>query len=160
MQGRGMQLAALAAAALLMLSGTLVLATHESQGLGSALQARGNWNRGERTAFLAALAAQGRAEQSEVAVIRATLDADGYTNWHGHPGPSVVVVTEGTLTVLEPTAAGRCREREFGPGSAFFHASDNHDFRNNGTQQVVFYITYFVTAWPPLVHFDDPGTCG
>ena len=154
------RLAALAAAALLVVSGSLVLATHESQGLGSALQARGSWDRAERTAFLAALAAQGKADQSDVAVIRATLDADGYTNWHGHPGPSVVIVTEGTLTVLEPTAAGGCRSRDLGPGSAFFHTSGNHDFRNDGTQQVVFYITYFVTSWPPLVHFDDPGTCG
>lgn len=149
---------ALAALAIAITAGA-VLATHESQGLGSVVQARGSWERSERTAFLSALAAQGKAAQSEVAVIRATLDADGFTNWHGHPGPSVVIVTQGTLTVLQPTANGACRTHEYGPGSAFFHTSDNHDFRNNGSEQVIFYITYFVTAWPPLIHHDDPGTC-
>lgn len=149
---------ALAAVVMLVTAG-VVLATHESQGLGSALEARGSWSRAERTAFLAALAAQGRAGNSEVAVVRATLDADGYTNWHGHPGPSVVVVTQGTLSVVEPIANGGCRTRQYGPGSAFFHSSDNHDFRNGGSEQVIFYITYFVTAWPPLIHDDEPAGC-
>ena len=148
---------ALAALAMVLTTG-IVVATHESSGLGSALQARGAWQREDRTAFLAALAGQGKSATSEVAVIRATLDPNGYTNWHGHPGPSVVVVTQGTLTVLEPTGSN-CSVRRFGVGDAFFHSSGNHDFRNEGSEQVVFYITYFVTAWPPLVHHDDPGTC-
>ena len=137
-----------------------VLATHQSVGLSSTLIARGGWDRTDRTEFLAALAAQGRASGSEVAVVKATLTAGGSTYWHGHPGPSVVVVTAGAVTVLEPTSEGGCASAEYGVGEAFFHGAGNHDFRNLGSVTAEFYITYFVTAWPPLIHTEDPGTCG
>ena len=142
------------------LSAGMALATHQAVGLSSTLLARGDWDRAERTAFLSALAKQGGAAESDVAVIRATLTPDGYTFWHGHPGPSVVVVTAGTLTVLEPTANGGCSSRTYGVGEAFFHGVGNHDFRNLGTATAEFYITYFVTSWPPLIHTEDPGSCG
>ena len=136
------------------------LATHLSSGLSSTVLARGGWDRAERTQLLAALAGQGKAAQSEVAVVRASLTPGGYTFWHGHPGPSVVVVTAGVVTVVEPAAGGGCDERDYGAGKAFFHGAGNHDFRNLGTTTAEFYITYFVTSWPPLVHTDAPGDCG
>jgi hypothetical protein len=92
-------------------------------------------------------------------VIKATLTAGGSTYWHGHPGPSVVVVTAGAVTVLDSTAAGRCASVEYGVGDAFFHGAGNHDFRNLGSVTAEFYITYFVTSWPPLIHTEDPGAC-
>lgn len=149
--------AALAATAL---TAGVALATHQSSGLSSGLLARGGWDRAERTAFLSALARQGSADTSEVAVIKASLTPGGYTYWHGHPGPSVVVVTAGAVTVLEPTAAGGCETRTYGVGDAFFHGAGNHNFRNLGTETAELYITYFVTSWPPLVHTEDPETCG
>lgn len=142
------------------LTAGVALATHQSVGLSSTLLARGGWDREDRTGFLAALAAQGRASTSEVAVIKATLTTGGSTYWHGHPGPSVVVVTAGEVTVLEPTAAGGCASVEYAAGDAFFHGAGNHDFRNLGSVTAEFYITYFVTSWPPLIHTEDPGTCG
>lgn len=157
MQMRRAIAAATVAAAL---ASGVALATHESDGLSSTLLARGGWDRADRTEFLAALAAQGRAPASEVAVIKATLATEGYTNWHGHPGPSVVVVTAGELTVFEPTAGGGCAAVAYGVGDAFFHGAGNHDFRNLGSVTAEFYITYFVTSWPPLIHTEDPGTCG
>ena len=97
----------LAVLATVLLSG-VVLATHQALGLSSSLQARGSWDRDDRAEFLAALGAQGKAGGSEVAVVKASLTAGGYTYWHGHPGPSVVIVTAGEVTVLEPTASGGC----------------------------------------------------
>lgn len=152
---RALAVAAVAAS----LTAGVVLATHTSSGLGSSLLARGTWARADRTALLAGLARQGTAAQSEVAVVRATLAASGYTDWHGHPGPSVVVVTAGTLTVFEPTAAGGCTSREYRAGEAFFHAPGSHDFRNLGAVTAEFYITYFVDAWPPLIHTPGPVGC-
>lgn len=142
------------------LAAGVALATDQSSGLTSALVARGGWDRAERAAFLAALARQGGAEASEVAVIRASLESGGSTFWHGHPGPSVVVVMAGEVTVLEPTAAGGCASRTYEAGDAFYHGAGNHDFRNLGTGTAELYITYFVTSWPPLVHTEDPDTCG
>lgn len=138
----------------------VAFATHNGAGLSSTLLARGGWERGDRTEFLAALAGQGRSGASEVAVVKATLAPGGSTYWHGHPGPSVVVVTAGSVTVLEPTADGGCAAVEYGVGDAFFHGAGNHDFRNPGSVTAEFYITYFVTSWPPLIHTEDPGTCG
>ena len=152
--------AAVAAVAAAALSAGVALATHESEGLSSTLLARGAWDRTARAEFLAALAGQGRATSSDVAVVRVTLTAGGSTYWHGHPGPSVVVVTAGEVTVLEPTADGGCASVEYGVGDAFFHGPGNHDFRNLGSATAELYITFFVTSWPPLVHTDDPGTCG
>ena len=149
--------ASLAATAL---TAGVAMATHQSSDLSSALLARGEWDRAERTAFLSALGRQGTATPSEVAVVSASLTPGGYTYWHGHPGPSVVVVTAGAVTVLEPTAAGGCQSRTYEAGDAFFHGAGNHDFRNLGAGTAELYITYFVTAWPPLVHTEDPDTCG
>lgn len=149
----------LAMTAMMLMAGA-AWATHQSSGLSSSLIARGAWDRGERTAFLSALARQGTAGTSEVAVIRASLAPGGYTSWHGHPGPSVVVVVTGEVTVLEPVEAGGCTSRTYGDGEAFFHGTGAHDFRNTGTDTAELYITYFVTAWPPVVHTGGPDTCG
>src|SRR3954467_534049 len=39
---------------------------------------------------------------TDVALVRARLEPGGTTGWHGHPGPSLVVVKSGTLTMIEP----------------------------------------------------------
>ena len=148
----------LAVLATVLLSG-VVLATHQALGLSSSVQARGSWDRDERAEFLAALGGQGKAEASEVAVVKASLTAGGYTYWHGHPGPSVVIVTGGEVTVLEPRSSGGCDRHTYGPGEAFFHGTSNHDFRNEGSVTAEFTITYFVTSWPPLTHTEAPGAC-
>jgi quercetin dioxygenase-like cupin family protein len=148
----------LAVLAIVLLSG-VVLATHQALGLSSSIQARGSWDRDDRSEFLAALAGQGKSGGSEVAVVKASLTAGGYTYWHGHPGPSVVIVTAGEVTVLEPTADGACTRHTYGPGQAFFHGMSNHDFRNEGSVTAEFTITYFVTSWPPLTHTEEPGAC-
>lgn len=147
------------AATAAVLSAGVALATHQASGLTSTLLARGGWDRSERTEFLTAMGRQGAADASEVAVVRASLAPGGYTYWHGHPGPSVVVVTAGAVTVLEATAGGGCESRTYQVGDAFFHEPGNHDFRNLGTATAELYITYFVVSWPPLVHTEDPGTC-
>lgn len=148
--------AALAATAL---TAGVALATHNAVGLSSSLLARGAWDRADRTEFLAALAAQGRAAESQVAVVKVTLASGGSTYWHGHPGPSVAVVTAGSVTVLVPTADGGCSAVPYGVGDAFYHGTGNHDFRNTGSVAAELYITYFVATWPPLIHTEDPGTC-
>lgn len=149
----------IAMAAMFLVSGA-AWATHQSSGLSSSLIARGAWDRGERVGFLSALARQGTAGSSEVAVIRASLAPGGYTSWHGPPGPGVVVVVSGEVTVLEPTAAGGCASRTYRDGEAFFHGAAPHDFRNQGAATAELYITYFVTAWPPLVHTEGSDDCG
>lgn len=148
----------IAALASLLVTG-VALATHQSNGLSSSVQGRGSWARADRAALVSAMASQSTAANSDVAVVKASLTPDGYTYWHGHPGPSVVIVTAGEITVLEPAPNGACQSRTYGVGDAFFHGTGNHDFRNEGSETAEFLITYFVTSWPPLTHTEDPGVC-
>jgi hypothetical protein len=153
--------AALAAVLLVVTAGIVLAAPLK---LTSVPLARGTWDRAERTQFLAALAAQGKLDSSDVFVVKATLDPGdatdprpGTTDWHTHTGPSVVVVTQGTLTVSMPMASGGCMTHEVSAGRAFFHTAGPHVFVNNGTGPAEFYVTYFVPAGPPLVPASNPG---
>jgi hypothetical protein len=91
-------------------------------------------------------------DPTDVAVVKATLAQGGYTGWHSHPGPSIVVVKPcatsdpcGVLT-MDELADGACVSRTFGPGSAFLHPEDAHNFRNTGTGTLEFYVVYLVPA--------------
>jgi hypothetical protein len=125
--------------------------------------ARGTWDRAERTEFLSALAAQGKLASSDVFIVRATLGpadaADarpGATDWHTHTGPSVVVVTQGTLSVSMPMPGGECMTHDVIAGKSFFHTAGLHNFVNNGATTAEFYVVYFVPAGPPLVPASSP----
>jgi hypothetical protein len=127
---------------------------------------RGTWDRAERVEFQSALAGQGGLASSDVFIVKATLGAadatdprPGMTDWHTHTGPSVVIVTQGTLTVQMTTPNGACMTHSVSPGQAFFHTTGPHNFVNNGTTTAEFYVAYFVPAGPPLVPAADPGTC-
>lgn len=97
---------------------------------------------------------------TDIAVVRATLAPGGSTGWHGHPGPSIVVVKTGTVTMYEPRGhrhgddydahgsrhAGRCSVQAFGPGKAFVHPEDVHNFVNHTAEPAEFYVVYLVPA--------------
>lgn len=85
-------------------------------------------------------------EPTDAAVVRATLEPRGSTGWHGHPGPSLVVVKSGTLTMIQPARGGTCSIRAFGPGSAFEHPKRVHTFENRTEAPVEFYVVYLVPA--------------
>jgi quercetin dioxygenase-like cupin family protein len=96
----------------------------------------------------------------DVAVVRATLDAGGFTGWHSHPLPSIVVVKAGELIMRAPDANGRCMEHRYGPGQTFIHPAGPHTFVNNGSAQLEFFVTYFA---PPsaalLIDAPQPAEC-
>ena len=93
---------------------------------------------------------------TDVAVVRATLAPGGSSGWHGHPGPSMVIVKSGKLTMREPRrhdhahgrASGwrRCSERTIETGTAFVHPEDEHEFVNRSSSLVEFYAVYLVPA--------------
>jgi len=59
--------------------------------------------------------------------------AGGSTGWHSHPGHSLIVVTEGTLTVYEASDPG-CAGRTYQKGDAFVDPGGDHVhlIRNEG----------------------------
>jgi len=135
-----------------------VLATHTSVGLTSTLLGRGQWDRADLVTFVRELGAMHAPATSTVAVVRATLAAGGTTDWHGHPGPSVVVVTVGTIRVVEPAPRGGCTTADYPAGQAFFHSEGAHTFLNPGTSPAEFLVTYVAPPGPLLVH--EPAHAG
>ena len=141
-----------------LLGGTAALATPPS-GLTSTLLARGPLSRHDRIKLVGGLVRQTKPPSSDVAMVRATLDPGGTTGWHDHPGPSVVILATGTLTISETEGRG-CRVTRVSAAKgqkAFFHPDDVHRFENKGTTVAEFYITYFApTAAPLLIDVPDP----
>ena len=131
------------------------LATHGPP-FHSTVLADGTWDRGERTEFLSALAGQGKLASSRVVTVSVTVDPLSSIDWHGHPGPSVVVVTSGTIEVTERAPSGRCETVEYGANAAFFHTEGAHLFTNPNATASTFVVTYFA---PPggLVLPEAPG---
>jgi quercetin dioxygenase-like cupin family protein len=144
-----------------LLGGTAAVATPPS-GLTSTLLARGSFSRHDRIQLLAGLTQQIKPRSSDVAMVRATLNPGGTTGWHDHPGPSVVILAAGTLTISEARGRG-CRVTEVSAAAgqkAFFHPDDVHRFDNKGETVAEFYITYFApTAVPLLIDVSEapPG---
>ena len=89
---------------------------------------------------------------------RVTLTPGGYTGWHTHHGPLLVVVESGTLTHYESD----CSFETYGAGQAFVeHPGDHykHMGANKGSQDVVLEVTYVIPAGGPLRNEADPPTC-
>jgi quercetin dioxygenase-like cupin family protein len=70
--------------------------------------------------------------------------------WHSHPGENVNVVKQGTLTLYH---AEHCTQGiAYGPGASFAtHPGGVHLARNEGTETVVFFATYFAPRTNPLL---------
>lgn len=83
-------------------------------------------------------------EPIDVAFVKATLTANGFTGWHGHAAPSLVVVSAGTLAVHELSGA-ECVVKTYPAGSAFVHSEDAHNFVA-GPSGAEFYIAYLLPA--------------
>lgn len=143
------------------LAGTTAAVATPPSGLTSQLLARGSWDRQDRRDFIESLEEK-RKVASDVATVQATLALGGTTGWHAHPGPSVVVLKSGTLTITEATGRG-CGISEVtaatGP-KVFFHPEEVHKFDNTGGTIAELYITYFVpTAVPLLIDAPAPAPC-
>ena len=86
---------------------------------------------------------------SDLAFARVTLQPGGYTGWHTHPGPLLVVVTSGTLTHYDR----HCHVHTYKSGQAFQeHAGRRlvHMGTNRTSGPVVLEVTYVVPAGGPL----------
>lgn len=92
------------------------------------------------------------ATQRVVAVPGATF------GWHHHPGPTMVVVLRGTVTLYHDEA---CTEgTAYGPGTAFHQNPDEiHLARNESTEDLVLFATYLVpkTTPPIALRIDEPS---
>jgi quercetin dioxygenase-like cupin family protein len=103
-----------------------------------------------------------RSDASDVVVQQLTIAPGGHTGWHSHPGPVVVLVTTGELT-LYMADDKKCRPHTYTAGQAFIdHGRGNvHIARNEGATAVGLYATYLDVPVDGLFRIDhpDPGNC-
>ena len=85
---------------------------------------------------------------TDVHILENVIHPGGTLGWHSHPGPSLVTVKAGALSVYE---APDCVPQDFGPasplGSTFIdQGHDLHMVRNNGTVDADVYVVSIVPA--------------
>jgi quercetin dioxygenase-like cupin family protein len=83
---------------------------------------------------------------SDLYILENRIAPGGTFGWHSHPGPSLVVVKSGALTVYradDPTCTGHVVEA----GHGFVdNGGDTHVVRNEGTVLTVVYVSSLVPA--------------
>ena len=79
----------------------------------------------------------------DVAVQQVTLAPGGSTGWHTHPGPAVVIVKSGSLTLYDGDDA-TCTGRRHSAGKVFVDSGYGHAHigRNEGSTDTELYVTY------------------
>ncbi|HET6817651.1 MAG TPA: cupin domain-containing protein [Mycobacteriales bacterium] len=89
---------------------------------------------------------------------RVTIQPNGFTGWHTHPGPLLVVVESGTLTHYDR----HCNVATYHAGDAFEEtpgANAVHMGANYGAEPVVLDVTYILPADAPLRDEADAPAC-
>jgi quercetin dioxygenase-like cupin family protein len=103
-------------------------------------------------------------DAADTIVQEVIVDPGGFTGWHTHPGPAIVVVKEGTFTYYDgedPT----CTPFPYGPGETFVDLGQGHvhsAWNHSTTIPVKVYVTYFDVppeVPSPFIAAGDPGFC-
>lgn len=148
------------------LTGT-ALATAPSGIVSASVVARGNFTDSVDVKFKVH---DGREEVSNVRDAQQTvmqqivIGPGGNTGWHSHPGPVVVIVKAGVLTLYDGDDS-TCTGRAYAAGQVFIDAGQGHVHiaRNLSlTENVELWVTYFdvPTDAPFRLDAPDPGNCG
>lgn len=90
-----------------------------------------------------------------------TIAPGGTTGWHSHPGPVLVTIKSGALTVVYASDPS-CGGRTYSAGQSFVDRGDEnvHTALNLGTTPVEFWATYLVPGAPGSafrLDSPDPG---
>src|SRR4051812_50143704 len=91
---------------------------------------------------------------------RLEFAAGGTSGWHTHPGPVIVEVASGTLTLRFATRTG-CREQTFGPGTGFIETGGQVHEAVAGSAPVVVFATFLAKPGTTnyLVPAEKPANC-
>ena len=91
-----------------------------------------------------------------VAVQRTVAQPGATFGWHSHPGPTIVTVLRGTLTLYH---AEDCTDgANFVQGTSFSNLPrEIHLARNEGDTELVIFASYFVPVGTPSLRIDQPS---
>jgi quercetin dioxygenase-like cupin family protein len=93
----------------------------------------------------------------DAAIVQVTQGVGGHSGWHAHPGPAIVIVKSGELTIQQ---AKDCSSRTYTAGQAVVEPAGHvHIARNTGTTTLELWITFLdVPAGAPTrIDAPDPG---
>jgi quercetin dioxygenase-like cupin family protein len=98
---------------------------------------------------------------TDVQMLENTIAPGGTMGWMSHPGPNIVVVQSGELTMYgaaDPT----CAPQVYTAGNGFvMPTGDVHVVRNEGSVDAVVYVTSIIPKGANRrIDEPDPGTCG
>ena len=101
-------------------------------------------------------------DAQETVMQQIVVGPGGHTGWHSHPGPAVVLIKAGELTLYssdDPTCTGRT----YSAGQAFVDSGQGHVHmgRNRTNQVTEVWVTYLDVppGGAPRIDAADPGTC-
>lgn len=100
---------------------------------------------------------------ADTIVQQITIQPGGFTGWHTHPGPVIVMVESGTFTVYQGSDTS-CTGFAYGPDESFIDPGQGnvHSARNEGTTPMVAWAIYFdvpSNLASPFVGAANPGHC-
>jgi quercetin dioxygenase-like cupin family protein len=80
-------------------------------------------------------------DPTQMVMARITFVPGGALPWHSHPGPALVTVTAGELTLVD---GDDCGVRVYGAGQSFMDAGQGHVHTafNAGSVETALYVTY------------------
>jgi len=97
-------------------------------------------------------------DPTQMVMARITIAAGGALPWHTHPGPALVTVVAGELTLVD---GDDCRVRRYGAGASFMDPGQGHVHvgLNAGGIETAVYVTYLdvPVGQSPLVVAPAPG---
>ena len=99
----------------------------------------------------------GASAACDIAFQQITIGPGGHTGWHNHPGPTFVALAQGEGTLYHGIAG--CTAHKYGPSSGFFQpSSEVHNFRNEGSEPLVFFAFYALPPGTPntAIRTDQP----
>ena len=100
----------------------------------------------------------------DVVVQQVILEPGGYTGWHTHPGPAVVIVNGPGSFTLYDAEDESCTGTTYSPGQVFVDAGygNVHFGRNESSSNTELFVTYLdvPVGTAPRLDAPDPGNCG
>jgi len=95
--------------------------------------------------------------RGDAAILQVTQAPGGHSGWHAHPGPAIVIVKSGQLTIQQ---AKDCSSKTYTAGQAVVEPSGHvHIARNTGTTTLELWITFLDVPVGAEARIDapDPG---
>ena len=97
---------------------------------------------------------------ADAAILQVNQGVGGHSGWHAHPGPAIVIVKSGEVTIQQ---AKDCSSRTYVAGQyAVEPAREVHIARNTGATPLELWITFLdvPVGAPTRIDAPDPGCDG